>query len=1500
MADEIKYYLNEQNNMILVSGSSTKAGMNALLTSSKNPNTIFDQNYTAKISALGMNTTYVVQNGSDTTSIPLGDNQELWVYRGYNQDGGSDGLTYRYNPHLHRPYKAYMVTETGSGEPGFPFSPTGSSINTNIQNSTGGDIPNRYIERQLAVIGNENNNITSSAVSGSFRIFDDARSIHPFVFTKYNTLASPPGYGAPFRIYKEGVDFEETGQTFSTATGMSFPGANKIRFNNSTPGSITAVAIASTYANSQQYGPLSQSMADYGKSGGTFRVTADNDANSYIDFTLNAIDVFTAPSTFWVFSVTNPTPSAGYSSFTNTQAISSSLTDYCQFLAEPQQIQNFSQNISPATFDTVNLREGLYSYTSSIFTQFDNNNQPASGSTQFGLYTEYDFYVAYHAENNSLGTIRVFFTGSQGVLDSQYFDLLAGNQATFRGLVGSTSASGVFTATRQNTGEYIGSNFDLTITNPTVPGVTPQDIFATRVSDVYLSFSQSLSESIDGLYIFNQIPQNDIQVTASVLLAAWTGSDTGSKYGNADYGTDEYGEGETGEGPTWSTASIRIYTGSYPNDVPTTLTTFLTESVYNSRYIHTQSTGVPVTLSFSIPSESIAIKDCLSMALHVSSGSAASQSVENSLVVREYSLKFITPTQSGVGDGRVPTFIENAFSGTLGFSNTPDCQPLYNNIVGERKNDKIQIVEQSQIVSGYYSSSLAPIQLPATGNVEYGGYVPSNFYAILSGSAQKSTVPESYYTAVKHINPRYLGSRTTADGVNTIDGLGGQDLLTRADGTEYGYGKLPVIDYQTAYFAYCDQVLDPYPVASNVTQFNIKYLINDSGDALQPNLSPYTAFDVEGSWTEGEGARVGIAQVSGSSQYDQLNGLQNVKFVAKEPVAVLWSQTGADTYAGSDISGSIPLAGAPGVVSTYTASFLSYNMTAQGRDYNANNQNDKVIPETTALAQSATAGLFTFSTSSRYGQVDSNTLMRASSSIVSINSTAPNGNIGFNPPNTNVPDPVDGNTNVTATYANTGEMYFNKDYFAINSSGDTPPGYDYLTGNDLSDVYSFRAQFEFPSTMPQEYRTDAGGTWDKSDYNRTNIGNIYVKLQYTDTAGTSNSGWIDMKMTQVSRPIFRGYFGNNQTIDIDLINTLGSSNAGLRNNSKQYYFQINPTSFQTAYDQAGIDKNNALYGSFIFDLASSPNNAAIRANRRYRWVYYQYYNNESVDADRNYWNPNVRPQNLGSGTTPFAAYNGPYITSRVVSENGVSTQIDGALNAPYWTFSQSAGNDVRDHIQLSSSNGNASYGGEYYQQYIPYTASENPQFPGGLEPADTSIPAYNIPWTVEVGDEIKFQNSEAQVYTVQAVKAPQDTADGKLVLTLDREVPASLNKDFFILRRYRYSPNTVILNSLFPYGGLKTDRVEVDDTLTDSITNFSTQQNDDPGGIAPEPGNGAFYTQSMSQTSSIVPRFQYIERALAKADNTPAGILFPEYPTALIELEPDKVITDLRDKKLIT
>ena len=72
---------------------------------------------------------------------------------------------------------------------------------------------------------------------------------------------------------------------------------------------------------------------------------------------------------------------------------------------------------------------------------------------------------------------------------------------------------------------------------------------------------------------------------------------------------------------------------------------------------------------------------------------------------------------------------------------------------------------------------------------------------------------------------------------------------------------------------------------------------------------------------------------------------------------------------------------------------------------------------------------------------------------------------------------------------------------------------------------------------------------------------------------------------------------------------------------------------------------------------------------------------------------------------PLLPSQGPYLTARVESEQGVSSNVDGALNAPYWGFSSSAGIDVLDTLALISPNGKVNYGGDYYQQYLPYTSS---------------------------------------------------------------------------------------------------------------------------------------------------------------------------------------------------
>ena len=200
MSDKIEYYFKETTNQVFVSGSSTKSGMNTLITSPKNNPTV-DNNTTAKISSLGTNLTYLVQNGvDDTTEIPIADNQELWIYRGWQPANTLDANAYRYNPHLHRPYKAYMLTETGSGVPAFPWLAKGDNL-YDFGLDTGNilNVPSIFSEKTLGSNGNISTQAgvnSAAAFSGSFTVYGGNRGVHPFIYTRYNSLASAPAAGA--------------------------------------------------------------------------------------------------------------------------------------------------------------------------------------------------------------------------------------------------------------------------------------------------------------------------------------------------------------------------------------------------------------------------------------------------------------------------------------------------------------------------------------------------------------------------------------------------------------------------------------------------------------------------------------------------------------------------------------------------------------------------------------------------------------------------------------------------------------------------------------------------------------------------------------------------------------------------------------------------------------------------------------------------------------------------------------------------------------------------------------------------------------------------------------------------------------------------------------------------------------------------------------------------------------------------------------------------------
>jgi len=70
----------------------------------------------------------------------------------------------------------------------------------------------------------------------------------------------------------------------------------------------------------------------------------------------------------------------------------------------------------------------------------------------------------------------------------------------------------------------------------------------------------------------------------------------------------------------------------------------------------------------------------------------------------------------------------------------------------------------------------------------------------------------------------------------------------------------------------------------------------------------------------------------------------------------------------------------------------------------------------------------------------------------------------------------------------------------------------------------------------------------------------------------------------------------------------------------------------------------------------------------------------------------------------------------------------------------------------------------------------------------------NLPFVVSRGDEIKFNNTEGKTYLITDVKTPAETTNGRLYLTLDKQMSTTDNKDFFAIRRYVDTSNMVLMS----------------------------------------------------------------------------------------------------------
>ncbi len=142
---------------------------------------------------------------------------------------------------------------------------------------------------------------------------------------------------------------------------------------------------------------------------------------------------------------------------------------------------------------------------------------------------------------------------------------------------------------------------------------------------------------------------------------------------------------------------------------------------------------------------------------------------------------------------------------------------------------------------------------------------PVNFAQLISGSATRAKIPDSNYTTKRHIIPRYLGSRSTSQRLNTWSPadtvIGYSDIGT--------YGKKPTVESLKTVVAYAPFIAGWPPERENSSYIFVKYLIDQDGNVGIPNVSENSLANIQGAFQSGERVKISVQDQTGGdySQY---------------------------------------------------------------------------------------------------------------------------------------------------------------------------------------------------------------------------------------------------------------------------------------------------------------------------------------------------------------------------------------------------------------------------------------------------------------------------------------------------------------------------------------------------------------------------------------------------------------------------------------------------------
>ena len=893
---------------------------------------------------------------------------------------------------------------------------------------------------------------------------------------------------------------------------------------------------------------------------------------------------------------------------------------------------------------------------------------------------------------------------------------------------------------------------------------------------VYIAYSSSKSSDRpnDGIYTFDQSLIEPLYITASVNLD-YTSIEVirSSSYGTASYGEDEFEYGGTGSGDevlTWQTANLKLYQN---NTVIATETT----SINSSNILY----GLTSTLTTTLQPYQVALGDTLKLSLEVENESSGFNS---SLVVNSYTMSFnnlVYPSNN---------LTPVTFNNYLELND--DCDPLINNITGDRPNQRLQDVDYSVDILN-----------------------PINFDQIIKDEAVRATVPESNYTQIGFTNQRYFGSSTTREEINEYRPLSPIDSNNKIyydkspalinTGKGPSLGKVPNIELKNGYIAYFNKLIDPYPTLNGKTAYYVKYLIDETGTIFNPTLSDINYSIFEGTFqtydydSKPTRVKTSLQNIEEAKELSQLNkGLANTFEIGKYPVPILLTQTSSLGHVNS-----IPLSGSkfytslgPGV----TFSNFGYSASAEFVASTAANRQATVdFSDTVANFTSGDIGLF---------------------------------------------EPIDG----TGSYDGSGEFSF-----PLDANSLTPN----TVGANLCDDYQLNGTYKFYTTsIPwtarnidriREDNPNSNARMDLFDFTF----DVFQKLPSSSTYSKSST---DFKINSLTLNIFTDADNTPSEYNVNIPlgtqrssmgSTLGfrktTTGAKLNLNSQWLYKEIieqtggewsnsgrtrtiQELMFGGGWDGVGI-QDTAVQWEWVLNFTLGDSTNYFKQRSGYKFAasgniegvlyggggnndpYLQIDENGDYDEDGAIeWKRTFFPEISGRPDQPSLDL---FLTS---PKAGSSQNQNGAIS-PYWkrygsTTNQlyMASDTLNQAYAIKDENGN--YNQYYVQAKLPYSGSTNTDFPLTVEPDFIEFDPITDIWSLEEGDEIRFENNENLTFRIssidgqKAIIPPTESPTGKLIVTVspsfDQVEPT--NFDFFVVRRYKENKNFIILDQQKPYG----------------------------------------------------------------------------------------------------